>query len=221
MSIHSLGFQDIRKWVTLWRLILWSLGSTSVSFLVNRQGDYNALFDTVGASRIRGETFEILMMKVLRSPNLHTGLGVTFPKDLHKESWEWHKDSKFSPQVIQRLRAVYSMDHEVVPRPCKICDWLLNLSWDYFGLHQGQKCQSDHGSRGFQKTCFRAYIIHWHGPSDFAAGVAKRGALIEKGKGPWRRNILIIKFSIEFFIGGGREVEDKRRQKNGQTWISP
>ena len=62
--------------MTLWRLILWSLGSTSVSFLVNRQGDYNALFDTVGASRIRGETFEILMMKVLRSPNLHTD----FPK---------------------------------------------------------------------------------------------------------------------------------------------
>ena len=28
------------------------------------------------------------------------------------------------------------MDHEAVPRPCEICDWLLNLSWDHFGLHQ-------------------------------------------------------------------------------------
>ena len=32
---------------------------------------------------------------------------------------------------------VYTMDHEVVPRPCKICDWLLNSFWDHFGLHQG------------------------------------------------------------------------------------
>ena len=28
------------------------------------------------------------------------------------------------------------MDHEVVPRPSKIYDWLLNLSRDYFNLHQ-------------------------------------------------------------------------------------
>ena len=31
------------------------------------------------------------------------------------------------------------MDHGVVPRPCKIRDWLLNSSWDHFGLHQGRK----------------------------------------------------------------------------------
>ena len=30
------------------------------------------------------------------------------------------------------------MDHEVVPRPYKICDWLLNSSRDHFGLHQGE-----------------------------------------------------------------------------------
>ena len=35
-------------------------------------------------------------------------------------------------------RVVYTMDHEVVPWPCKICDWLLNSSWDHFGLHQGR-----------------------------------------------------------------------------------
>ena len=27
------------------------------------------------------------------------------------------------------------MDHEVIARPCKICDWLLNSSHDHFGLH--------------------------------------------------------------------------------------
>ena len=30
------------------------------------------------------------------------------------------------------------MDHEGIPRLCKICDWLLNSSWDHFGLNQGQ-----------------------------------------------------------------------------------
>ena len=31
----------------------------------------------------------------------------------------------------------YTMDHEVIPRPCSTGDWLLNLSQDHFGLHQG------------------------------------------------------------------------------------
>ena len=30
------------------------------------------------------------------------------------------------------------MDHEIVPRPCKIWDWLLNSSRDHVGLHQGK-----------------------------------------------------------------------------------
>ena len=30
------------------------------------------------------------------------------------------------------------MDHKVVPRPCKICDWPLNSSRDQSGLHQGK-----------------------------------------------------------------------------------
>ena len=33
---------------------------------------------------------------------------------------------------------VYTMDCEVVPGSCKICDWLLNSSWDQFGLYQGK-----------------------------------------------------------------------------------
>ena len=36
------------------------------------------------------------------------------------------------------LGAVYTMDHEVVPMPFRICDWLFKLSWDHFGLHQGK-----------------------------------------------------------------------------------
>ena len=34
------------------------------------------------------------------------------------------------------LGVVYTTQHEVISKPCKICDWLLNLSWDHFGLHQ-------------------------------------------------------------------------------------
>ena len=65
------------------------------------------------------------------------------------------------------------MDYEFVPRPCKICDWLLNSSWDHFGLHQGKKFESGHEIRGPQKTYFKAYIIHCCGPTYFAVGEAK------------------------------------------------
>ena len=36
-----------------------------------------------------------------------------------------------------------------------------------------KNCQSDYGVRGPQKTYFKAYIIHWHGPTDFVVGEAK------------------------------------------------
>jgi hypothetical protein len=36
------------------------------------------------------------------------------------------------------LWALYAMDHEVVPRLYKIYDWLLNSSYDHYGLHQGE-----------------------------------------------------------------------------------
>ena len=31
-------------------------------------------------------------------------------------------------RISEDLRALYTMDHEVIPRPCKICDRLLNSS---------------------------------------------------------------------------------------------
>ena len=46
--------------------------------------------------------------------------------------------------IHNRLGDVYTMDHEVVSRPCKIYDWLFNLSWGRFGLHQGKQCESEH-----------------------------------------------------------------------------
>ena len=52
------------------------------------------------------------------------------------------------------LGVAYIIDHEVIPRPCKICDCLLNSSHDHFGLHQGH-FQCDHGVRGLQKIFLR------------------------------------------------------------------
>jgi hypothetical protein len=44
--------------------------------------------------------------------------------------------------------------------PVKKCDWLLNLSWDHFGLHQRKKYQNDRGVQGPHKTYSNAYTIH-------------------------------------------------------------
>jgi hypothetical protein len=38
---------------------------------------------------------------------------------------------------------------------------------------------------------------------------AKEVLMLEKGKGPWHKNIVIIKFLMNFFLG--KEDEDKRR----------
>jgi hypothetical protein len=51
--------------------------------------------------------------------------------ELHYVSW-------YMLHRLWYLGVVYTMDHEVVPRPCKSVDWLLNSSHDHFGLHQGK-----------------------------------------------------------------------------------
>jgi hypothetical protein len=85
------------------------------------------------------------------------------------------------------------MDHKVIPRLCKICDWLLNLSRDHFGLHQGKKkCQRDHGVQGPQNVYEKAYIIYSHGPTGFVLGEPKRGVLVEKGRGTWQKNVVVV-----------------------------
>ena len=49
-----------------------------------------------------------------------------------------------------------------------------------------------------KRHILRPYIIRWHGPTCFAMGKAKRGALVDqtktkqkKNKGPWQRNDII------------------------------
>ena len=65
------------------------------------------------------------------------------------------------------------MDQEVDQRLCKICDWLLNSSRDHFSLHQREKMLQWSWVQGPQNMCFKAYIIHWHGPTGFEVGEAK------------------------------------------------
>ena len=59
-------------------------------------------------------------------------LGLCPMLGLANMSWSWFT---WGPN---HLGDVYTMDHKVIPRPCKICDWLLNSSWEHFGLHQGK-----------------------------------------------------------------------------------
>ena len=84
------------------------------------------------------------------------------------------------------LGVVYTMDHEVVLRLCKICDWLLNLSNDHFSLHQGKNFYSDHGVLRSPKYIFKG--IHYsltYSPTCLLVGEANRGALVgKKTRGP-------------------------------------
>ena len=43
-----------------------------------------------------------------------------------------------SLRVMFLLAFLKDMDHEVIPRLYKLCDWLLNLLWDHFGVHKGE-----------------------------------------------------------------------------------
>ena len=89
------------------------------------------------------------------------------------------------------LGVVYTMDHEVVPRPSKICDWLLNLSWDYFNLYQGKNVNVIMEFKIPKRHMLRPTLS-----VDMVQGVysgkGKIGAMVEKGKGPWPGNTIII-----------------------------
>ena len=50
----------------------------------------------------------------------------------------------------------------------------MNLSRDHFGLHQGKNVRVTMEFKAPQKTCLKAYINHWHGPTGFAMGEARK-----------------------------------------------
>jgi hypothetical protein len=65
------------------------------------------------------------------------------------------------------------MDHEIVPRPCKLCDWLLNSYKDHFGLHQGKNVRVTMEFEVSKRRILRPMFIYSHGPMGFAVGEAK------------------------------------------------
>ena len=64
-----------------------------------------------------------------------------------------------------------------------------------------EKCHSDHGVRGLQKTYFKSTLsLTWS--NEFCGGIGERGALVETSKSPWHRiywydNILMNIFGEE------------------------
>ena len=59
-------------------------------------------------------------------------------------------DKSYWLQQLGSHGDVYTMDHEVVSRPYKSCNWILNSFQDQFGLYQRKKGHSDREVRGSQ-----------------------------------------------------------------------
>ena len=80
---------------------------------------------------------------------------------------------------------------EVVPRPGKICDWLLNSSRDQFGFTPRRQVPRwpNHEVRGPKKTYFKTY---WHGPMVFQWERQNSCSGKNKGRGPWRRIVVYV-----------------------------
>ena len=80
------------------------------------------------------------------------------------------------------LGVSYNMDHEAVPRLYKICDWLLNLSQDHFGLHQGKNVRVTMKFKVPKRHILRPTLS----TDMFCNGRDKKMCSNKKkGKGPW------------------------------------
>ena len=103
------------------------------------------------------------------------------------------------------------MDHKVIPRPCKICDWLLNSSRNHFGLHQGKiirviiefKVPKRHILRPTLSTDMAQRVLRWE---------RQKRCSSRKRQGPLANNCYYNKILMKCFLGG-REDEDKRMDK--------
>ena len=96
------------------------------------------------------------------------------------------------------------MNHKVVPRPCKICDWLLNLSRDHYNLHQGGTMEFEVSKRHILRLTLS---LTWS--NGFCGGRGKRGAVMEKDKGAWHTNELQIIKQRNNFWGKRRWRQEK------------
>ena len=68
------------------------------------------------------------------------------------------------------------MNHEVVPRPSKQCDWTLKSSWDDLGLHQGKNGIVTTEVE-VHKFVFLSLLYPLPWSNGFSVGTSKRGGL--------------------------------------------
>ena len=111
---------------------------------------------------------------------------------------------------------VYTMVHEVVPRPCKICDWLLNSPWDHFALHQGINVRvtmkfevpKRHILRPTLSTDMVQRISRWE---------RQKRCSSRKRQGPMAKKCCDSQKMTEFFLG---EDKMKTREWSNLIWFS-
>ena len=87
-------------------------------------------------------------------------------------------------------------------------------------IYTKEKCQSDYGVRGPQKTCCKAYLIHKHGRTIFALGEARRGALVGKKQRPVAEKCCCDKKKNQW-IFFGRGGEEKTKTREDKRMINP
>ena len=90
---------------------------------------------------------------------------------------------------------VYTVDHEAVPRPCKIYDWLLISSWDHFSLHQEKNVRVTMTFEAPKRHIFRPtlstdmvqQVLRWERQKRFSS---------RKRQSPSHKTFVIMNFSL-------------------------
>ena len=100
----------------------------------------------------------------------------------------------------------YTMDHEVVWRPCKIGDWLLNSSREHFNLHQGTNVRVTMEFWGPQ-TILSTNMVHW-----VPWWERQKRCSSTHRQGPMAKNVVPIKFLWIFLLGKRIWRQEKTRE---------
>ena len=139
---------------------------------------------------IRGVSYSLKVEQIL-SCTVHTKLHC----ELHYVSWVMlHR--------LWYLGVVYTMDYEVIPRPCKSVDWLLNSSHDHFGLHKENMSEWAWRSRS-PKDIYQGLKNPLTQSNRFCGERGKRSGLVGKGGARAKEMMLWSNFN-EIVYGGFR-----------------
>ena len=107
---------------------------------------------------------------------------------------------------------VYTKDHDVIPKLCKICDRLLNSSSYHFDLHQGKNVKVNMECEVPKRHIFNSYIIHLHGPMGCAVGKKQKGCYGRKRQGPMTQKYCYNNLLMKLFVGKRRWRKEKKKK---------